>query len=113
MINIDYSKLLAIELGTYSLQPKLEYKFHPSRNWRFDLAFPDLMLGIEIEGGIWTGGRHVRGQGYENDCIKYNSAIILGWNLLRFTPAMVRKGEALSIILYYIDIKLGRVITDE
>jgi hypothetical protein len=66
-----------------------EFKFHPDRNWRFDRAFPALMIAIEIEGGTWSGGRHSREPGYSNDCEKYNAASLLGWRIFRFTGPML------------------------
>jgi len=75
-----------------------EYRFHPVRKWRFDFAFPDQRLAIEIDGGGWVGGRHSRGYGIESDCDKYNSAVLLGWRILRFTGKHVRNGLAIEII---------------
>jgi len=69
--------------------PHYAYHFHPSRKWEFDFAWPDQKLAVEIEGGIWIRGRHNRGAGYEQDCEKYNQAVLLGWRVLRFTPEMV------------------------
>jgi len=66
-----------------------EYKFHQTRKWRFDFAFPLHMVAVEIEGGSWNGGRHTKGQGFEDDCLKYNAAVELGWKLLRYTPKML------------------------
>ncbi len=43
-------------------------------------------------------GRHTRGKGFEQDCEKYNSAALLGWRLVRFTPDMVRDGRAMAVI---------------
>jgi hypothetical protein len=40
-----------------------EYRFHPERRWRPDCAHPQLRIGAEIHGGIWSRGRHVRGSG--------------------------------------------------
>jgi len=56
------------------------------------------MLLVEIEGAIYTGGRHVRGSGYEADLEKYNLAVLQGYRVLRFSPRMVRDGTALSIV---------------
>ena len=65
-------------------EPIREYEFHPDRDWRFDFAFPDKLIAIELEGGVHSGGRHVRGTGYVNDLEKYNEAVMLGWRLLRY-----------------------------
>ncbi|MGI0119640.1 hypothetical protein [Zooshikella sp. RANM57] len=42
-------------------KPETEYIFHPSRCWRFDFAWPDRKLAVEVEGGGWSNGRHTRG----------------------------------------------------
>jgi hypothetical protein len=78
--------------------PAEEFRFAPPRRWRFDLAWPEYNLAVEIEGGTWTRGRHVRGKGYENDCRKHNCAALAGWLLLRFTPNMLASGEALAVL---------------
>lgn len=69
------------------------------RRWRFDIAFPAEMLAVEVEGGTWTRGRHTRGSGYEKDCEKYNTAVLLGWRVLRFTSGQVWSGYAKDTIL--------------
>jgi len=72
-------------------QPIPEYRFHPPRRWRFDAAWPERLLAVEIEGGAWASGRHVRGTGYEGDCEKYNQAACDGWIVLRYTPQMINR----------------------
>ena len=47
-----------------------QFVFHPMRKWRLDFAIPELRLGFEVHGGIWTKGRHVRGTGFHGDRIK-------------------------------------------
>lgn len=79
--------------------PVPEYRFAPPRRWRFDWAYPDRRIALEREGGIWVRGRHTRGRGYEADCRKYNRAAVLGWVVLRFSPGMIRSGEALALVL--------------
>lgn len=61
-----------------------EYKFNNNRKWRFDFALPEKKLAVEIDGGIWTNGRHVRGSGFLKDMEKLNSAVELGWKVLRY-----------------------------
>ena len=68
------------------------------RDWRFDFAYPEIMLAIECEGGIFSGGRHTRGKGYEEDLFKYNAAMMLGWDVCRFSGGMVKSGNAVDFI---------------
>ena len=79
---------LWIQIDGPPLQP--EYRFHPTRKWRFDFAHVETMICIELEGGVWSGGRHVRGQGFISDCEKYNAAQLLGWRVFRFTTDMLK-----------------------
>ena len=75
-----------------------EHRFHPVRKWRFDFANTSRLLAIEVDGGVWTGGRHSRGAGQVSDMEKGNTAILLGWRVLHFTPSQISKGEALRFI---------------
>jgi len=85
-------------------EPELEYRFHPTRKWRFDFAWLDHMVAVEYEGGVWAGrgkaggGRHTRPKGFENDCEKYNEAALLGWTVIRVTAWHVKEGMALGWI---------------
>lgn len=74
--------------------PVPEWKFHTVRRWKFDLAWPALMVAFEVEGGVFTGGRHTRGRGFEADCEKYSVAATLGWKVIRATPGQIKRGEA-------------------
>jgi hypothetical protein len=67
-------------------EPVAEYRFHKTRKWRFDYAWPDFKVALEVEGGVWTGGRHTRGAGFLKDIEKYNAAGVAGWTVLRCTP---------------------------
>ncbi|ANN74594.1 hypothetical protein BAU08_05755 [Bordetella bronchialis] len=75
-----------------------EYRFAPPRLWRFDFAWPELKLAVEIEGGVWTQGGHTRGAGYVKNLEKYNAAAALGWRLFRFHEGAVRNGQAIRMI---------------
>ena len=80
--------------------PKQQHRFC-ERRWRLDFAFLEIRLGIEIEGGVFSGGRHTRGAGYRADLEKYNELAILGWHLLRFLPEQVKSGLALEVVERY------------
>lgn len=75
-----------------------EYKFAAAigRRWMFDFAWPGRMIAVEIEGGVHSGGRHTRGDGFTKDCEKYNAATRLGWDVYRFPGGQVKTGEALQ-----------------
>jgi very-short-patch-repair endonuclease len=68
-----------------------EYKFHDTRRWRVDFAHPGKKLAIEVEGGVWTQGRHTRGSGFVKDMEKYNELAIYGFALLRIQPNDIDK----------------------
>jgi len=117
-----YLETLLIQAGLPT--PETEYRFHPTRRWRFDMAFPDEKVALEVEGGIYSrpvkcnhchqqvtkmtksgrnviireGGRHATGKGIEGDAEKYNEAAILGWKVLRFTSRMIEDGRAIETI---------------
>lgn len=62
-----------------------EYQFHPTRKWRFDVAWPEQKLAVEIDGR----GRHQTISGVRKDYEKHNEATRMGWRVLRF-PATDR-----------------------
>lgn len=67
-------------------QPVAEYRFNPKRRWRLDAAFVSHKIAIEIEGGVYSNGRHTRSTGFIRDIEKYNALTLAGWALLRYTP---------------------------
>ena len=63
-----------------------EWYFHPERKWRFDYACPELKIAIEVDGGIFTGGRHSGGVGQLKDMAKMNAAASAQWLVFHATP---------------------------
>ena len=59
------------------LKTVAEYRFHPTREWRFDFAVPAARVAIEVEGGIWNGGRHFREEGWRRDLEKYITIVYI------------------------------------
>lgn len=79
--------------------PEREHYFAKPRRWRFDFAWPDRMLAVEVEGGIWVKGAHSRGAHFNSDAEKYNEAALRGWVVLRVTTNTIRSGAALDTIM--------------
>ena len=75
-----------------------EFKFHPVRKWRFDYAFPEHKIALEVECGVWTGGRHTSSVGFLNDMEKYNTATLMGWRVFRTTPDDLYRKKTLDLI---------------
>jgi hypothetical protein len=89
-----------LQLGGLAISGRFtaEYRFEPTRKWRFDFAWPELMIAAEVEGGTWQTSRHTNPIGFERDCEKYNRASQLGWRVFRFTGDMVRDGRAFAMM---------------
>src|SRR3972149_1959540 len=70
--------------------PTPEFVFAKPRRWRFDWAWPDHEIAVEIEGNAWHvsgGGRHMQ----DSDLEKYNTAAFMGWRVMRYSPGMLKK----------------------
>ena len=92
-------ELMALHVRAEKLPaPVREFRFAPPRQWRFDFAWPEQKLAVEVEGGIFTKGRHSRGSGMLADMEKYNRAALLGWRVLRFFTDQVRDGSAIAVV---------------
>ncbi len=87
-----------LELG---FDVRLEYRFHHSRRWRFDVALLDLELAVEIDGGGWIHGRHHRAAGRTNDNEKDAAAQLDGWRVIHVSPEHIANGEALALVERY------------
>jgi hypothetical protein len=75
-----------------------EYSFaQPWRQWRFDWAWPDQRVAVELDGGQYlaNGGRH----NTDSDREKLNSAAALGWRVLRFSGSALRQHGAECVAL--------------
>lgn len=76
--------------------PTFQYRFLPPRRFRFDVAYPDLKLAVELNGATWVQGRHTRGQGAASDAEKLSLAAIHGWCVLVAVAEQVRDGRAVK-----------------
>lgn len=78
--------------------PHREYRFHDTRKWRFDYAWPEHSLAVEQQGGVWMRGRHSRGAGQVKDFEKLNTAQLMGWRVLQVTPQQLCTEETMDMI---------------
>lgn len=91
-------KTLSLELAAAGIEFEREFKFHDKRKWRADFRISNTKILVEVEGGVWTNGRHTRGTGYTADAEKYSTAASEGWIVLRFTTEQVKAGKAIGLI---------------
>lgn len=62
-----------------------EYVFDENgRKWRFDFADIERKVGVELNGAVFTGGRHTLGAGTLGDYEKLNAAVCQGWRVLQY-----------------------------
>lgn len=100
----------ALHCKAYGLTPEREYLFAKGHRYCFDFAWPDKMVALEVEGGVWSKGRHTRPEGFIDDCNKYNLATSLGWSVYRFPTDQVLSGVAIDFILDALD--MGHLIAE-
>lgn len=72
-------------------EPVLEYVSIPGRKFRIDIAWPAYKVGIEIEGGMWKGGRV--------NLAKHNIHVVHGWRILYVVPSEVLKPSTLALAM--------------
>jgi very-short-patch-repair endonuclease len=94
----EFEAKLARELKTLKIEFEQEFEFHPKRKWRADFHLVGKKILVEVEGAIWSGGRHTRGKGYIRDMEKYNAATMMGFQVLRFSTDQVKSGLAIQQI---------------
>jgi len=72
-----------------------EFKFHPDRKWRFDFAWPNYKIAVEVDGMAWQagGGKH----NTDRDREKINNAMLLEWHVFRFSGKQIREAPERNI----------------
>jgi hypothetical protein len=79
-------------------EPVAEYRFAPPRRWRFDWAFLEQKLALEVQGGLFSNGRHVRGAALLREYEKLNAAAARGWRVMFTTPQDMANGNAVLLV---------------
>lgn len=116
----EHEDALAFQIRAHRLpEPARQHRFalELDRQWRFDFAFLEYRLAVEVEGlvamramvprgrgqpgyrqTIILTGRHATPEGFKEDVEKYNAATLLGWRLLRVHQDLIKNGEAIATI---------------
>lgn len=90
-----------LQLRAYQLMDgcELEFRFDPVRRWRFDFAWPEERLAVELQGGIWQGkSGHNTGKGLLRDMEKGNAAQAAGWSVLHFAAEHLADRSAVMMV---------------
>jgi hypothetical protein len=99
--------------------PELEVQFHPDRRWRFDAAWWDRKVALEVQGGLFAGtpcpmcgrrrgGRHNDAVGLLKEYEKLNAAAALGWRVLYVIPEWLMKTETIEMLKHVLVSETGR-----
>jgi hypothetical protein len=78
--------------------PQREYVFAKPRRWRWDFCWPDHLIACEVQGGVWSRGRHTRGKGATADAEKFSVAAVQGWRVIVVVEAHITSGQAVTWI---------------
>jgi very-short-patch-repair endonuclease len=62
--------------------PVLQHRFHPTRKFRFDFAWPRSKVAVEVQG---MGVGHCSLQGMTQDYDKHLEALLLNWKIVYLT----------------------------
>ena len=90
---------LALQIRALGLpEPVREYQAIKGRKFRFDFAWLEQRLLVEVNGGTYTQGAHSTGQGIARDYEKANLAVLQGWRVLSFDGKSVKSGEAVEVV---------------
>ena len=74
-----------------------EFRFHPTRKWRFDFALPDYKVAIEFD-GLFGGGAHTSINMVVTDSEKINEAQLHGWIVIRTNTPNLRDSSGYQAI---------------
>lgn len=90
MSTLEQALGLEISKSNALIIPIQQYKFHPVRRWKFDFAWPEFKIAVEINGGTWLSGRHNHPTSIAKDYEKLNTAQLLGWRIFQFVSSDVK-----------------------
>jgi len=94
----NYAWVRAVMRSYHLPEPVSEYVFHPTRRWRLDFAWPDVRLGLEIQGGLFVHGRHTRGAALRREHEKLNELAVAGWRVVFVVPEQLTQAATYTLL---------------
>jgi hypothetical protein len=91
-------KIVTQWFATFGIPVEAEYRFHPTRKFRFDFAIPASKVALEVQGGLFNGGRHTRGAALLKEYEKMNLAACAGWRILYCVPNDLCTAETILMV---------------
>lgn len=99
MSSSPLENLFAMQLDAAGLTGYVrEYQAIPGRKFRFDFAWTERKLLVEVNGGTYAKGAHSTGRGIARDYEKANLAVLQGWRVLSFDGKAIKSGEAVEVV---------------
>ena len=105
----EAAEALANQLRLHDIKVEEEHMFAPVvdgkhiRRWRFDVALPEHLVAVEVDGSVFTGGRHGGKPSAIRDIEKRQAAACCGWRMIPVTPDMCLNGRALDVVMFAIE----------
>ena len=104
MSKSDLEDTLAFQLAALGLTGYVrEYPAIKGRKFRFDFAWLEHKLLVEVNGGTYTQGAHSTGRGIARDYEKIWLAQKCGWHVYPCDGNAVKSGKAVKEIQEYLE----------
>lgn len=107
----DYKRIFLDQLKFAGIpDPQVEKTFHPTRKWRFDFCWPNVLIAVEYQ-GIYGKNKtgHQAVQFLNRDYEKAIEAQLLGWLYIPITAKTVGDGKALQWVERAFQLREGKL----
>jgi very-short-patch-repair endonuclease len=110
----DLERALATQIKQHGLpEPKEQFMLPESaRKYRWDFAWPQYRLVVEVNGGIWVPSEHSTGTGIKRDYDKNNEGELCGYSQLTFDSGAIDDGSAVLLIQKFMHGYAERVMAE-
>jgi len=93
-----FAKLKAADIPLPQYEYLFTHEIGLKTMHRADYAWPEFNVALEVEGGIWSNGGHVRGSGKTRDIAKMNLYARAGYRVIYCVPKTLCSKETIQTI---------------